>query len=352
MLAVPRRWSDVTADWMTAALAGRHPGAVIGDVRVGPVDDGTNARARVALAYTRGEGPPAVFVKRSGRLVPRLALVALRALGTEARLAASGVVLPLPHPRPYAGGVRPARLGTVVVMDDVAVAGGVPNDAASPLSVAAVGAGLEGLARLHAGFPAAGLPTALGFLRPWRLGPAWAEISVASLARGIGLLARLGGDGILPPGLDSRRLGRQFAASARLAATGPQCVLHGDPHPGNTYALEAGGTGFLDWQLARIGHWSHDVGYFLAGSLSADDRRVAERALLAQYLDAVARAGGEAPSWDEAWARYVATPAFGLATWLHTLSFGRLQPVDACVVTIARFAAAYADLETSRSAVA
>lgn len=352
MLPVPRRWSEVTAEWMTAALAGRHPGAVVDQVRLGPVDDGTNARARATLAYVRGDGPPAVFVKRSGRLVPRLALLALRALATEARLAASGVVLPLPHPRPYAGGVDAARLGTVVVMEDVTVPGGMPHDAVSPLSVQAVSSGLAGLARLHVAFPATGLPEALGFVRPWRLSSAWGQVSVVSLARGMRRLRHLGAGDVLPAGLDPGRLGRQFAASARLAATGPQSLLHGDPHPGNTYSLAGGGTGFLDWQLARIGHWSHDVGYFLAGSLCVEDRRAADRALLAEYVDAAGRAGGMVPTWGEAWSRYRATPAFGLATWLHTLSFGRLQPVDACLATIARFAAAYADLGTARSAVA
>ncbi len=330
---------------MTAVLAGRLPGAVVGSVNLGPVDDGTNARARVHLTYRQGHGPPSVFVKRSGRLVPRLALAALGALGTEAMLAACGVVLPLEHPRPFAGGLAPGRLGTVVVMDDIVVLGGAAHDAVSPLAVDAVASGLEGLARLHARFPAEAIPPALGFLRPWRLGRGWAAVSVASLGRGVRRMADLGAPAWLPQGVDARALGSQFAGSARLAATGPQVMLHGDPHPGNTYAAGVR-TGFLDWQLARIGHWSHDVGYFLAGSLAVEDRRAHERELLAGYLDALGRHGGAPPPWSEAWDRYRATPAFGLATWLHTLSFGRLQPQAACVATIGRFSAAYADLGT------
>lgn len=368
---------------MTGALSGRLPGATVASVRLGPVHDGTNARARAYLSYSSGLGPPAVFVKRAGRVVPRVALVALRALGTEARLAASGVALPLEHPRPFGGGVRPGTLDTVVVMDDVAVLGGVPASGASPLPVDAVADGLEGLARLHGRFTVTAIPASLGFLRPWCLGRGWARVSVASLRRGMrraslcrseaagaetaftggagaavtggagaaGAEAAVTG-GTLPRGLDARRLGSQFAASARLAARGPQCFLHGDPHPGNTYALAGGGIGFLDWQLARIGHWSHDVGYFLVGSLSVEDRRTHERSLLADYLQALERAGGSPPPWAVAWARYCATPAFGLATWLHTLSFGSFQPVPVCLATIARFAAAYDDLDTARSAVA
>ena len=138
-----------------------------------------------------------------------------------------------------------------------------------------------------------------------------------------------------------------FRHSATEARRGPQTVLHGDPHPANTYSIPGGRTGFYDWQLARTGNWSHDIGYFLAGSLAIDDRRSNERALLAEYLDVLSHAGVDASGFDEAWTRYRATPAYGLATWLHTIAAGSFQPLDTCLATIRRFAAAYDDLETA-----
>ncbi len=352
MLSVPRSWSELTPAWMSAALARRAPGVVVATVEVGPVQGGTNSRARVRLTYARGGGPATVFVKGPGSAGNRLALLALGALAVEARLAESGVPLPLEHPRPFGGGVDWGRLATVVVMDDVTSAGARPSTGQAPLDVAEVRSGLAGLARLHAAYWERALPLPLRFLRPWRLGPAWAAVSVASLARGLRRAARRGAVGAAVATGGARVLGRQFARSAALAATGPQTLLHGDPHPGNTYRLPDGRTGFLDWQLARTGHWSHDVGYFLAGSLDVPDRRRCERDLLAGYLEDLGRAGVPAPGWDEAWARYRATPAFGLATWVHTLAFGTFQPVDVCLATIQRFVAAYADLETGRSLVA
>ncbi len=346
-LAVPRAWSDLTPSWMTAALSARLPGVDVATVKVGPVHDGTNRRARVEVGYRHGQGPPSVFVKGSGQLVHRLALTVLGATATEARLAASAVTLPLEHPRPYAGAVDRRRMAAVVVSDDLVAAGGRPNHPTTPLGVAEVASGLDGLARLHAAFWDRPLPAGLRFLRPWRLGRSWAVVSVASLARGLRRLRQLQPPAVRPVGAVG--LGRQFHQSAQLAASGPQTVLHGDPHPGNTYLSVDGTTGFLDWQLARTGHWSHDVGYFLAGSLTVAERRVHERQLLAGYLDALGRAGAPAPTWEDAWRRYRATPAFGLATWLHTLAFGTLQPVDACLATIARFAAAYDDLDTART---
>ena len=125
-------------------------------------------------------------------------------------------------------------------------------------------------------------------------------------------------------------------------------MLHGDPHPGNTYALPGSRTGFYDWQLVRTGHWSHDVGYFLAGSLTPEDRRRHEKDLLKGYLVSLGQGGARTvPEYHEAWARYRATPAFGLCTWLHTIAAGSLQPVELCVSTLERFAAAYEDLGTA-----
>jgi hypothetical protein len=353
VLTVPRSWAQVSPEWLTAALAARFPGAVVATVDVGPVRDGTTSRAALQLSYAQGTGPPSVFVKRPGRLPHRLALLALGALGTEARLAASGVPLPVERPEPYAAGINPRRLATVVVMQDVTLCGGRPNDAVTPLTVAEVRSGLGELARLHAAYWDRPLPPALSFLRPWRLGPGQPAAAAANLGRALRRLARDQRPlGSAPRWLDAHRLAEQFGCSASLAARGPQTLLHGDPHPANTYRLPGARTGLLDWQLARTGHWSHDVGYFLAGSLSVADRRREERQLLGGYLESLRGAGVPAPAGRDAWERYRATPAFGLATWLHTYAFRSFQPADACDAMIGRFAAAYADLETWRSAVA
>lgn len=349
MIAVPRSMAEVTAPWLTLAIARRCPGAVVDAVDAGPVADGTNRRATLRLSYARGSGPASVFVKMQGRPLHRVALLALGALATEVRLADSGVVLPLEHPMPYAAAFDWRRLATIAVMDDVTSGGGRPNDALRPLGMDEVRSGLEELARLHATFWDRPLPPQLGFLRPWRLGRTWAPLSRASLSRGLHRLEDAGQIALVPDGVDARNLEQQFRRSATLASIGPQTVLHGDPHPGNTYAMADHHTGFYDWQLARTGSWSHDIGYFLVSTLEIADRRAHDKELLTGYLDALRRDGVDAPGVDQGWTRYRATPAFGLATWLHTLSAGSLQPVDVCLTTLRRFATAYIDLETHQS---
>lgn len=353
MLPVPKSWSALTPTWMTAALSRRHPGIVVSEVHVGEVAYGTNSRARVALSLAVGPGPASVFVKAPGLPSHRMALVALGALATEALLADGGVDLPLAHPVFYAGGVDRARAASVVVTEDVVAAGGRPHDGRTPLSVEAVRSGLYGLAALHAAYWDGSVPARLGFLRPWRLGPVLGVASVASLSSGLRRVRHVTGAPLnLAGGTGARLLARQFRRSAAIASSGVQTVLHGDPHPGNTYAAADGRTGFYDWQLARLGHWSHDVGYFMVGSLGVEDRRRHERALLTSYLEALERAGVRPPSPAEAWERYRGTPAFGLATWLHTLAFGTLQAEDVCAEAIRRYAAAYQDLGTAHSDVA
>ncbi len=62
-LSIPQGWEAISAEWMTAALAGHFPGATVSDVAVVLRDDGTNRRARLALTYSAGDGPATVFAK-------------------------------------------------------------------------------------------------------------------------------------------------------------------------------------------------------------------------------------------------------------------------------------------------
>jgi hypothetical protein len=348
VLTVPRQWSDLTPDWMTAALASTHPGAVVGAVEVDDVADGTNSRARVRLRYARGQGPERVFIKREGRMLNRLALTALGAREAEARLVGSALDLPLEHPAFYAAAVDRRRLAAVTVMEDVTLRGARANDPTTALGVKQVRDGLLGLARMHAAYWGRPLPEPLAFVRPWRLGPVWAPVSWASLARALHLLRTGGHSRLIPATVDAGVVERGFRGWATLAASHPRTLLHGDPHLGNTYSLPGDLTGFYDWQLVRSGNWSHDVGYFLVSSLSTGDRRDHERDLLGDYLNELGKARGvPAPNLAEAWDLYRRTPVFGLGTWLHTLSGGGFQPLDVCLAVIERFATAHADHATA-----
>ena len=70
-------------------------------------------------------------------------------LFNEARLFASGVSIPVDHPRVYKSIVDWLRLDFLLVMEDLTHRGADPRDATRPMTVEQVADGLRGLARLH-----------------------------------------------------------------------------------------------------------------------------------------------------------------------------------------------------------
>lgn len=131
-----------------------------------------------------------------------------------------------------------------------------------------------------------------------------------------------------------------------ILATGPQTLLHGDPHIANTYLLPEGPGGFLDWQLVVKGRWAHDLTYLMITGLSTDERRAHERELIALYLEALRREGVEAPPEpEEAWLRYRQAAIWGLVIgWLITPTENYGEAITSA--NLARLVAAVEDLET------
>jgi len=132
----------------------------------------------------------------------------------------------------------------------------------------------------------------------------------------------------------------------QVLATGPQTLLHGDPHIANTYLLPEQSGGFLDWQLMVKGRWAHDFTYLLITGLASEDRRKHERDLLSFYLDELRRHGVENPPGpNEAWLHYRQAAIWGLVIgWLITPTENYGEAITAA--NISRLVAAVQDLET------
>lgn len=346
-LTVPKDWEEITPQWLTAAIGDRHPGAVVDTVTVALRDDGTNRRARLRLTYSAGEGPATVFVKAvdpAHRDLVRLT----SGLFHEPRLFGSGVELPLEHPAVYAALIDEPAEDFILVMEDLTARGADPRDATRPLTVEQAATGVRGLARMHGRFWGERVTRdpALQWLEPF---VPWDGMGAAPLQDA---LDRLGDDA--PEAVLALTIGELiddiWKPYIRTLTTTAQTLLHGDPHIGNTYLLPGGEVGFLDWQVARRGNWSLDLGYFLQGALTIADRRLAERDLLDQYRDALGLPADELPSLDEIWLRYRASVAHGLTLWLCTASAGELwQRPDIAIALAQRYSAAYADLQTAEA---
>ncbi|MDT5360113.1 MAG: hypothetical protein QOC69_1875 [Mycobacterium sp.] len=124
----------------------------------------------------------------------------------------------------------------------------------------------------------------------------------------------------------------------------PITLLHGDPHPRNTYVVPGGRMGVLDWQLVRRGSWSHDVGYALIGALPPELRRNHERDLLDGYRGRLRDAGVAVPDREQMWTAYRRSPAWGFCMWAITPD--QMYSVEIVETVLGRFAEAYADLGT------
>jgi hypothetical protein len=346
-LPVPADWHEITPAWMTAVLARHHPGAEVDAVTVMVRDDGTNRRARLGLQYARGDGPATVFVKSAAPDHKEMIRMT-SGMFHEPRLFSCGVALPLEHPTVYAGLIDEEAYDFVLVMEDLTARGADPRDALRPLTPEQVATGVRSLGRMHGRFWGSRLQDhpELSWLEDF---VAWEGMEWAPLPEA---LKRLGDDA--PDSVMSLTIGELvndiWKPYICTLTTSPPTLLHGDPHIGNTYLLDTGEVGFLDWQVARRGNWSLDLGYFVQGAMTIEDRRRCERDLLVEYRDALDLPADELPSMDEIWLRYCASVAHGLTTWLCTASAGELwQHPDIAVALAQRFSAAYADLDTAQA---
>ncbi len=342
-LVVPKDWSELTSEWMTAALAERHPGAVVDVVTVAMRDDGTNRRARLALTYSAGSGPATVFVKAVDP--EHKAMVKLTSgLLHEPRLFNSKVDLPLEHPLVYAAAIDEANEDFLLVMEDLTARGADPRDSTRPYTVDEAARGVRGLARMHARYWGERVQRPeLDWLEPF---VPWDGMQYAPLPAA---LDALGADA--PAAVQALTIENLiedvWKPYVRTLTVGPPTLLHGDAHVGNTYLTPAGDVGFLDWQVARKGNFALDLGYFLQGAITTEDRRAHERTLLTVYRDALELPAGELPSADEILLRYRASVAHGLTLWLVTASAGAWQRRDIALTLAQRYSAAYEDLHTA-----
>jgi hypothetical protein len=267
-------------------------------------------------------------------------------LFNEARLFASGVSLDVEHPVIYKSIVDFVAVNYLLVMEDLTQRNADPRDATRPLTTEQVASGLRGLARLHSRY--------WGFTNQSQRKLQWVKTWAPTEGWQVGLGRRIPlglqrATGQLPDAvmrLNGNELVDLWARYVGSLTQGPMTLLHGDAHIGNTYVLPNGEVGFFDWQVVRRGEWSQDVGYFLVGSLTEADRRSNEKELIEIYRNALKVPDIERPTKQQAWLRYRATPAYGLAIWLSTMGTDDYQAPAISLALSQRFAAAFVELDT------
>jgi thiamine kinase-like enzyme len=297
--AVPETLEELLSPtWLTAALAERYPGILVTEVTPGPVISrvSTNARFRITCAGGVPEGlSPDLCVKgyfgdvgRASRQAGEAEVCFYRDLAERTGVRTLTAV--------YAD-IDPSTHHGVVITEDVVAEGASFLDPRSDYTPDQAAESLEQFATLHAA--TWGDPVAAG--ADW-LAP---RLASTALVRGVTEI-RGNFDGPIGAGVpvsvrDPQRLVDAYRKlAAEVAGETPWTVVHGDAHVGNLYLDGAGRPSLVDWQLVQRGMWYLDIGYHIASALSIDNRRNTEWDLLRHYLDRLAGAGVEAPTWDVA----------------------------------------------------
>jgi hypothetical protein len=283
-----RRPSEIDAAWLTRALQGAGLDVVVASFDARPVGTGQIGDSiRFTLRYARGgEAAPASLVGKfpaadersfqagvsGGNYVREVMFY--RELAASARIAT---------PRCYVAAVEPASGEFVLLMEDLAPA--EQGDQLRGVTLDQAGLVVDEAAKLH--------------------GSHWGDENLEELAWMVATRTST-----VPPlspdfvqaswrGFRERYAGRLSAgvieAGACLSARiltyralfkGPRCLVHNDFRPDNMmFATARGGRPItvLDWQSVALGAGPVDLGYFLAGALPAQTRRLHEAELLARY---------------------------------------------------------------------
>jgi hypothetical protein len=242
-------------------------------------------------------------------------------------------------PRAYYAALDEPAQQAMIIMDDVVANGGTFLSAHTPYSLDTTRDTLGQLARLHATTWGCEKVADLGWLTPRITG--MADFYPADLLQS--LLDDGRGPDIAP---ELRSATNLQEAMRRTGAHEVTCVIHADPHSGNSYLDAARRACWLDWQITQRGNWSTDVAYHLATVLDVETRRAYEAELLRHYLQELesqlAPMGATAPSWDEAWEQYALGFSYGYFLWVIT----RISSRAVVLIHIPRLAAALTDHDT------
>lgn len=350
---IPRSFEAIGGEWLTDVLCRDVPGAQVVAHRLGQPDDGTNNRRRIHLTYNeagRAAGlPSSVFCKATQGLANRQMLAHSGGIVCEVTFwNAARALLDIEAPTARLAQYDPVGFNSIVVLDDL----GERATFCSETTVVDRGFAeqqVDLLATMHARFhDSAAIATTLGALPTWydRFHALAGFHLEESCTAGV-----LTAEDIVPPALFARRdeIWPATLRSLELLRDLPRTLCHGDVHLKNWYVLDGGVVGLGDWGVAHIGHWSRDLCYALATSLSVEDRRAWEPALIARYLSRVEALGVPPVPIDEAMLRYRQSLLTAFAFWTLTLKptadFPDMQPPATARVFVARLAQAMDDLD-------
>lgn len=279
------RTDEIDAEWMTSVLAEQFPDVAVDTIACRPIGAGNvSDTVLVTVGYDhRPDGAPDAVV---AKFRPRSPEVHAHGLGSGAyhreiggyRAISERGACRIPHLFHVAGDETNINL---VVEDLSAARAGDQVAGCGPAEAEAV---LTQLARLHATFSPMDPATGPGW--PIRMSEA-ADYWTPAVERGAATALQRYRGRLADHDLELVDAARELARAWHLLPQSRLTLTHGDPRVDNV--LFEGPPGaptavLIDWQVTGLRNPMYDVGYFLSGSLSVDDRRAHESRLLEHYL--------------------------------------------------------------------
>ncbi|MDQ2754849.1 MAG: phosphotransferase [Actinomycetota bacterium] len=347
-LAVPRGAGDLTASWLSAALAGVADSAVVTEVSAVAVGNGMVADSvRLVLTWDRPTSAPLSVVAKvaAAEETSRAAAAATRTYEIEAgfynHLAPTVAVH---RPACYLSRFDPDSGNYVVLLEDLAPA--EAGDQITGCGVEDAAAAIPELAALHG--PRWADPTLLDMAWLDRPAPESARRTAELLAMlYTGFVERYANR--LEP--DVLPLCERLMASLEgyLAYRPPPwTVTHGDFRLDN---LLFGGprVAVLDWQTVKVGPAISDLSYFVGSALLPEARRTHEQALVRLYHEGL-RSAGVDMTWDACWDAYRRYSFDGMVMGIAaSMLVGRTERGDAMFMAMVnRHGRQALDLEAAR----
>jgi hypothetical protein len=332
-----RRYEDVTAAWVGAALEGSWPGVEVASVRHGPIFGYKANKFRIHVDYVDGSADrPATFIVKGnfpGEEDPRTG--SAWAMANELRSLRDLVPFVDAPAMPRWHHINVTDEASDIVMEDLAPSGATFFNAYHTLDLGQAMAFIDAFARMHASAWDSAAFAPGGTMGPETLAGEnrrlvndhyfptfFAEANWASfvdLPRGRALPAAF---------QDRSRAQSAWNRLWGLLGQSAMVLIHGDEHLGNLYVTADGRPGVIDW-VARPEHWPIGIAYFLLCSLDILDRRKWERALISHYVTRLrAYDVSQPPSQEDAWFLYRCTTFYPVVTWLNNSGVWQPEAVN------------------------
>ncbi|MEX2314650.1 MAG: phosphotransferase [Thermomicrobiales bacterium] len=347
---IPADPAELSPGWLTAAL--RDEGAIrtsaitkLTTEIIGADRGFTGVVARVVLAYDEPEpGAPATLVAKfplvhhagssyrtAQQASPDLAQRYFERCAREARFYREIAEGRDPDPKLYGAWADLNTQRLLLLLEDIS--DGDPGDALLGCSIDQAALVVERLAPFHARWWRPADQPAFAWL------PRWGSEPRARATRFQGQLESVLDryrDRIPASAADvSRTLAGRYELILRALDQRPTTVIHGDLHLDNLIFTGGDGVALIDWQGVGVGPAIVDLGLFIVGALSVDDRRTAEMDLLARYHAVLAGHGVRGYSLADLVADYhrsLVLQLAGIVGWLARVDPASLEGRERALV--------------------